>query len=91
MIYLDANFFIFLNFDQTERGNRAGKLLQKIVDGRQAIISTLAIDEVTWVVTRKEKKRDAFHAAIMKQHSTEEIISDDKDFDRAKWIKRTAI
>ncbi|MBI3051586.1 type II toxin-antitoxin system VapC family toxin [Candidatus Woesearchaeota archaeon] len=33
------------------------------------------------------KPRDAFHAAIMKQHSTEEIISDDKDFDRVKWIK----
>ena len=34
------------------------------------------------------KPRDAFHAAIMKSFGITEIVSDDSDFDRVKWIKR---
>lgn len=35
------------------------------------------------------KPRDAFHAATMKQHGITEIASEDKDFDKVPWIKRT--
>ena len=34
------------------------------------------------------KPRDAFHAAIMKGSGVNEIVSDDSDFDKVKWIKR---
>lgn len=34
------------------------------------------------------KPRDAFHAAVMKALGIKEIISEDTDFDRLKWIKR---
>ncbi|MFQ5406028.1 MAG: type II toxin-antitoxin system VapC family toxin [Candidatus Micrarchaeia archaeon] len=34
------------------------------------------------------KPRDAFHAAIMQEQNLNTIISDDKDFDKIKEIKR---
>ncbi len=131
MLYLDANFFIFCNFDQTEKGENARKIMQKIIDGKAAATSTLALDEVMWVIlknkrvsemrgviesiyaiqnleveevgpqiplialdfieTEKLKPRDAFHAAVMKVIGAGEIVSDDPDFDRVKWIKRVRL
>ena len=126
MIYLDANFLVYCQ-DSTEKGESARKLLKEIVKGRKAITSTLAIDELMWVVYRnagkKEirriveeiysvpnikveavwqeiplraldfiefglKPRDSFHAAVMKSLGINEIVSDDPDFDRLKWVKR---
>jgi hypothetical protein len=35
------------------------------------------------------RPRDAFHAAIMKENKLTEIVTDDNDFDRIEWMKRT--
>lgn len=56
MIYLDANFFIFANFDQTKRGENARHLQEKIVSGTKATTSALALDEVMWVMLRNGRK-----------------------------------
>lgn len=57
MLYLDANFFIFALLDRTNRGLEARKLQQKIVDGsEEAITSSLALDEIMWVLIRGERK-----------------------------------
>ncbi|MBI2144416.1 hypothetical protein HYU17_04685 [Candidatus Woesearchaeota archaeon] len=48
MIYLDANFFVFCFFDQSEKGKNSRSLLQQIVDGKEAATSALALDEVMW-------------------------------------------
>ncbi len=131
MLYLDANFFIFCHFDRTDKGESARKVLRKIIEGKSAVTSTLALDEVMWVIVKNKKSsemraviesiysipnmevrgigpeipllaldfiennklkpRDAFHAAAMKVIGTNEIVTDDSDFDRLKWIKRTKL
>lgn len=55
MRYLDANFFILYNFDQTPRGERARKIQADIVAGEEAVTSSLALDEVMWVLIRNRK------------------------------------
>jgi predicted nucleic acid-binding protein len=35
--------------------------------------------------------RDALHAATMKKHSVQEIVSADADFDRVPWLKRISV
>ncbi|MBS7622331.1 type II toxin-antitoxin system VapC family toxin [Candidatus Bathyarchaeota archaeon] len=37
------------------------------------------------------KPRDAFHAAIMRSLGLREIVSDDPDFDKIKWIRRISL
>lgn len=58
MIYLDANFFIFCHFDSTVNGDNARKMLQKIIDGKSAVTSTLALDEVMWVIVKNRKESE---------------------------------
>jgi uncharacterized protein len=127
-MYLDANFFILCNFDTGSRGESARKIQREIVEKERAFTSSLALDEVMWVLIKNGKKsviretiedifatqnlsvlevsgsvaldaldgiedydlkpRDAFHVAIMKSNKISEIVSDDKDFDRVKGIKR---
>jgi len=131
MIYMDANFFVLYNFDQTAKGENARKIQQQIIDGMKSATSSLALDEVMWVIMKTKrtealrntiqdiyampnliitevpghvpllaldlienhnlKPRDAFHAAIMHNLGINEIVSDDPDFDRVDWIKRTKI
>lgn len=55
MRYLDANFFILYNFDQTLKGERARKIQADIVAGQNAITSSLALDEVMWVLIKNRK------------------------------------
>ncbi len=55
MRYLDANFFILYNFDQTSKGERARKIQGDIIAGEEAITSSLALDEVMWVLTKNRK------------------------------------
>lgn len=130
MIYLDANLFVLGQFDNTQKGVSARRLMQEIVDGKlpPAITSALTLDEVMWAVIKNKRQadlrsvitaaytipnltikdvgasvplvalnlidecglrpRDAFHAAIMKIFGITEIVSDDRDFDKVKWIKR---
>ena len=129
MIYLDANFFIFAAIDNTEKGENARKFFQKIIEGKKALTSVLAIDEIMWVLIKNKKKhlvnsvvegiykipnlkvsgvlrdiplramsyldklapRDAFHVAVMESLDINEIITDDSDFEKIKWIKRIKI
>ncbi|KPV61527.1 MAG: tRNA(fMet)-specific endonuclease VapC [Candidatus Bathyarchaeota archaeon BA1] len=70
MLYLDANFFIFALLDRTDRGVEARRLQQTIVEGKErAITSSLALDEVMWVLI-KGKKRHLLRAAIEGIYST---------------------
>ncbi len=55
MSYLDANFFILYNFDQTSKGERARKVQADIIAGEEAITSSLALDEVMWVLIKNRK------------------------------------
>jgi predicted nucleic acid-binding protein len=55
LIYLDANFFIICNFDLTSKGERARKIQAEIISGRDAITSSLALDEVMWVLVKNRK------------------------------------
>ncbi|HZW55825.1 MAG TPA: type II toxin-antitoxin system VapC family toxin [Nitrososphaerales archaeon] len=56
MIYLDANFFLFSNFDQTSRGDNARKLQGRIISGEKAATCVLTLDEVMWVIIRNKRK-----------------------------------
>ena len=57
MLYLDANFFIFALLDRTDKGVGARSLQQKIVGGKEnAITSSLALDEIMWVLIRGGKQ-----------------------------------
>jgi len=57
MLYLDANFFIFALLDNTERGTAARRIQKTIVEGKErAITSSLAIDEIMWVLLRNRKQ-----------------------------------
>ena len=56
MRYLDANFFIFALLDNTERGEKARKIYREIIDGTyQALTSSLALDEVMWVLIKNRR------------------------------------
>ena len=56
MIYLDANFFLFSNFDQTSRGENARRLQEKIVSGEKAMTCVLTLDEVMWVIVKNDRR-----------------------------------
>ncbi len=62
-MYLDANFFIFSNFDQTSRGENARKLQETIITGAKALTCSLTLDEVMWVMI-KNKKKEALRETI---------------------------
>ena len=55
MIYLDANFFVIYNFDQTTKGDRARKIQAQIIAGEHAATSSLALDEVMGVLIKNKK------------------------------------
>ena len=69
MIYLDTNFFIITHFDQSEKGEKARKILQVIVNGKQAVTSTLTMDEVMWVII-KNKKGEVLRTVIENIYGT---------------------
>ncbi len=56
MIYLDANFFIFSNFDTGTKGDNARKILSDVIGGKDAVTSALSLDEVMWVLTKNNRK-----------------------------------
>ena len=53
-MYLDANFFMFLWFDEGKKGIKAREILQEIVKGKHAMTSALAIDETMWVILKNK-------------------------------------
>jgi len=56
-MYLDANFFIFSNFDQTSRGENARRLQEKIIAGSKATTCALTLDEVMWVMIKNKREK----------------------------------
>lgn len=54
-LYLDANVFV-LALAEDEKGERARKWLEYVQEGRDdAVVSTLALDEIMWVLIRAGK------------------------------------
>ena len=56
-LYIDSNIFIYSFIDNTEQGDMARKLMERIVRGEtDACASPLVLDEVLWVVQRLRGK-----------------------------------
>ena len=62
-MYLDANIFVYANFDTGTKGSSARKLLRSIATGKNATTSALALDEVMWVAW-KNKQKDKIREVI---------------------------
>jgi len=56
-MYLDANFFIIGVFNFEDKGKKARKMVETIKKGKKAVTSSLALDEVMWVLSKNKKKR----------------------------------
>ncbi len=70
-MYLDANLFAFAYLIDQE-GEKARDILDQIVHGRKAITSSLALDEVMWVLM-KNKKKDNLRRVIEGIYATPNI------------------
>ena len=78
---------------------RAGKkhLVRTAVGGVYAtpnldvlgVSATIPLTALDTIEKYDLKPRDAFHAAIMEENKLNQIVTDDSDFDRVKWIRRT--
>ncbi|MFH1917023.1 MAG: type II toxin-antitoxin system VapC family toxin [Nanoarchaeota archaeon] len=55
-MYLDANIFVYANFDVGKKGSNARKLLRSLSSGKSATTSALALDEVMWVAWKNKQK-----------------------------------
>lgn len=64
-MYLDANFFIFANFASDRRGQKARAILKNVTNGKLAITSSLALDEVMWVLIKN--RQDSELRAIIEE------------------------
>ena len=53
-MYLDANFFVFVNLADDAQGERARIILSEITKNKKAITSSLAIDEMMWAFLKKQ-------------------------------------
>lgn len=62
-MYLDANFFVIMNFSLDKKGEKAREILKSIKDGKKAVTSALTLDEVMWTLI-KNNKRDELNAVI---------------------------
>jgi len=56
-MYLDANFFVFINLLH-KKGEVAREILKKITEGKRAITSSLALDEVMWVLMKNKLRHE---------------------------------
>ena len=54
----------------------------------KGVNSNIPLMALSFIEEQGLKPRDAFHAAIMKSFGITEIVSDDSDFDKVKWMKR---
>jgi len=57
-MYLDANFFVFMNALAEKQGKRARRILAEIMSGRRAVTSSLALDEVMWVIRKAGRNNE---------------------------------
>ncbi len=54
-MYLDANFFVFANFDTGSNGCEARRIIQEITKEKHAITSSLALDELMGVIIKNKQ------------------------------------
>lgn len=60
MLYLDANVFIYSLVDSGEKGKIAHMILESVVTGKDAAItSSLTIDEVLWILLKNTERKTA--------------------------------
>ena len=53
MEYIDSNVFIFAALDKGERGTKARKKLEDVIEGKiSAVTCALTVDEVLWILMR---------------------------------------
>ena len=50
LLTIDTNFFILMNFSLDKRGVRAREILKHIIQGDPAVTSSLALDEIMWIM-----------------------------------------
>ena len=63
-MYIDSNIFIYAAIDNTEKGERARRVIEKITKGEiKAYISPLVIDEVMWVIQKMINREIAYTTA----------------------------
>lgn len=55
-MYLDANFFVFSITVGEKQGKAAREIALEIVNGKKAVTSSLALDEVMWVLIKNNMK-----------------------------------
>lgn len=75
-----------------EKGVKAGRDMMRLpnlefVPPRRRILSTA----LNHMERHGLKPRDAIHSATMKERGLETILSDDSDFDRINWIRRSQV
>jgi len=129
MKFVDANVFIYTLIKSPKKDYEISKkILKRIEDGEEAIVTTAIIQEVIdWLEYNNRKKEietfltavnsyitmikvyvswidminsldyvkkyeldfvDALTIEIMKKYNIREIYSNDKDFDKIKWVRR---
>ncbi len=71
MIYLDANFFVLMN-SASVKGENARRILNEIIQGKRAVTSSLALDEVMWVFM-KNKLRHELRRVIEEVYSVRNL------------------
>ena len=50
------------------------------------VMENIPLNALTYLESLKP--RDAFHLAVMKELGINQIVTDDSDFDKIKWVKR---
>ena len=85
---LDEVFFVLERKIGKEEALKASRSMLRIRN-----LTILSIDRITCeyaleYISQGLEPHDAFHAALMKQHSIQTICTYDKDFDKIKEIKR---
>ncbi len=60
-MYLDANFIVFAYLLADKQATHARNILREIVGGKRAITSSLALDEVMWVILKKKLGHEMRH------------------------------
>jgi len=60
-MYLDANFIIFAYLLSGKQAAHARNILNEIIGGKHAITSSLALDEVMWVILKKKLGHEIRH------------------------------
>ncbi|RLE69269.1 MAG: hypothetical protein DRJ34_01230 [Thermoprotei archaeon] len=129
MKFVDANVFIYTLIKSPKKDYEISKkILKRIEDGEEAIVTTAIIQEVIdWLEYNNRKREietfltavnsyitmikvyvswidminsldyvkkygldfvDALTIEIMKKYDIREIYSNDKDFDKIKWVRR---